>query len=192
VRKLFRSPLGLSVVVGLCLPVAVADAQMQGADSLAQRSTAHAIPVPSATAARKDGVIRIDGHIDEAAWAKATPLSKMTQIDPEEGKPATQRSDIRFLYDDEALYVSARLYDTAGPARIAPCHRRQSSLLRPVRVRRPDRNIVLNHGGHGEHRGEVRLEVVLALSSSGPARHLSSSLSGISSVFSVISVVNRP
>lgn len=98
-----------AAAVGCLLTAVAAHAQQQPVDTAAQRSTAHAVPVPSATAARKDGPIRIDGHIDEAAWAKATPISEMTQIDPDEGKPATRRSDIRFLYDDEALYVSARL-----------------------------------------------------------------------------------
>ena len=111
-------PLRACVAVGFLFVTVAAHAQQQPVDAVAQRSTAHAVPVPSATAARRTGPIRIDGHVDEDAWSKATPISEMTQIDPDEGKPATQRSDIRFVYDDEALYVSARLYDTAGPAGI--------------------------------------------------------------------------
>ena len=117
VRTLFCS-LRLCLVAGLLLHPALGMAQRQADDTTAQRATAHAVSVPSATAVRRDGPIRIDGHIDEVAWSKATPLSEMTQIDPEEGKPATQRSDIRFLYDDEALYVSARLFEAEGPAGI--------------------------------------------------------------------------
>ena len=111
-------PQGACAAVGLLFLAVAARAQELSVDTLAQRSTAHAIPVPSAVAVLREGPIHIDGHIDEAAWAKATPITELTQIDPDEGKPATQRSDIRFLYDDEALYVSARMFDTAGPAGI--------------------------------------------------------------------------
>ena len=36
------------------------------------------------------------------------------QVDPEEGKPASQRTEVRFLFDDDALYVGAKMYDTEG------------------------------------------------------------------------------
>src|SRR4029078_4281865 len=46
---------------------------------------------------------------------KATPITEVTQIDPEEGKPGTQRTEVRFLYDNEALYVGGRMYEKNGP-----------------------------------------------------------------------------
>ena len=58
----------------------------------------------------------IDGKLDEEAWARATPITKFTQIDPDEGKPATERTEVRFLYDDGALYVAGRMYDSQGAA----------------------------------------------------------------------------
>jgi hypothetical protein len=36
---------------------------------------------------------------------------RFTQHDPNEGKPATERTEIRILYDDEAIYVAARMFD---------------------------------------------------------------------------------
>jgi hypothetical protein len=36
------------------------------------------------------------------------------QNEPEEGQPATQRTEVRFAYDGEALYVGARMYDDGG------------------------------------------------------------------------------
>lgn len=74
----------------------------------------HAIPVPSATAAERKGAIVIDGKLDDAAWAAATPVTEFTQTDPEEGKPATEHTEVRFLFDNDALYVSARMYDHLG------------------------------------------------------------------------------
>ncbi|HEV2132115.1 MAG TPA: DUF5916 domain-containing protein [Longimicrobiaceae bacterium] len=57
--------------------------------------------------------IRIDGRLDEPAWASATPVTEFTQVVPTEGAPATERTEIRFLFDDEALYIGARMYDRA-------------------------------------------------------------------------------
>ncbi|HYH81836.1 MAG TPA: DUF5916 domain-containing protein [Longimicrobium sp.] len=68
-------------------------------------------PVPVATATRAPSAIRVDGKLDEAAWAAATPVTQFTQYDPEEGKPASEATDARILYDDEALYVGVRLHD---------------------------------------------------------------------------------
>ncbi len=68
-------------------------------------------PVPTATAARLTAAIHLDGHLDEAAWAAATPVTEFTQYDPEEGKPASEATEARVLYDDEALYVGVRLHD---------------------------------------------------------------------------------
>ena len=60
------------------------------------------------------GAIRLDGRLDEPAWSAAPVTSAFTQIDPAEGQPASQRTEVRVLYDDEALYVGVRLHDT-GP-----------------------------------------------------------------------------
>ena len=53
----------------------------------------------------------IDGHLNEEVWATAAPVSGFIQRDPQEGKPATEDTEIRVLYDDTALYIGARLFD---------------------------------------------------------------------------------
>jgi hypothetical protein len=60
----------------------------------------------------------IDGRLNDEAWASAQPIADFTQRDPDEGKAPTERTEIRFLYDDAALYVAARMSDRE-PARIA-------------------------------------------------------------------------
>ena len=87
-------------------------AQNPAAPSATAQSYGHRIPVPSAVAAHRTGPIVLDAKLDEAAWQAATPVTKFLQIDPDEGKPATQRTEVRFLYDDEALYIGAKMYDT--------------------------------------------------------------------------------
>ena len=69
---------------------------------------------PVVRAVRTSSGIRLDGMPDEAAWAAATPMTTFTQIDPYEGEPVSQLTEVRFLYDDDALYVGGRLYDS-GP-----------------------------------------------------------------------------
>jgi hypothetical protein len=76
------------------------------------------VPVPSAVAAERKTPVAIDGKLDEAAWHAATPITEFTQSDPEEGKPASERTEVRFLFDGDALYVGARMYDRMGRAGI--------------------------------------------------------------------------
>ena len=64
-----------------------------------------------ATAARvPSNSIRIDGRLDESVWALATPVGDFVQKEPIEGAPPTEQTEIRFLYDDDALYVGARMF----------------------------------------------------------------------------------
>jgi hypothetical protein len=49
--------------------------------------------------------------LSEAAWSQAQPTSQFTQREPVEGAPATERTEVRILYDNDALYVGARMYD---------------------------------------------------------------------------------
>lgn len=88
-------------------------------------------PTPAVPTAKRAQAVRvegrapeIDGRLDDAAWAAAPVLSGLTQKDPREGEPATERTEVRFLIDDHALYVGARMYST-DPAHIeAPVSRR--------------------------------------------------------------------
>ncbi|HEX6309373.1 MAG TPA: DUF5916 domain-containing protein [Longimicrobiales bacterium] len=68
------------------------------------------MPRPSVQAAARTSEITIDGEIDEEAWAAAQPATGFLQHEPQEGQPA-QRTEVRFLYDDGALYIGARMFD---------------------------------------------------------------------------------
>lgn len=71
-------------------------------------------PRPVAHAVPRQGEVAIDGRLDDPAWAAATPITDMTQSSPDEGKPASQRTEIRILYDASAIYIGARMYDSLG------------------------------------------------------------------------------
>jgi len=98
------------VVFGLLL---LAQATAAWAQSATARDSAPAT-VPLSIAVRASGPIRLDGKLTDAAWRDAPVTDRFTQIDPEEGKPASQRTEVRVVYDDEALYVGVRLWDD-GP-----------------------------------------------------------------------------
>src|SRR5688572_11569339 len=72
---------------------------------------------PTAVATRARGEMRIDGRLDEAAWTAATPVTSFTQRDPNAGAPSTERTEVRIVYDGEAVYVGARLFDSTGQPR---------------------------------------------------------------------------
>ncbi len=86
-------------------------------------------PRPVARAARRTGAVRIDGRLDEAAWAAATPITQFTQQQPDEGHPASERTEVRILYDDQALYVGARMYERGGAHAVRSTLTRRDGLL---------------------------------------------------------------
>jgi hypothetical protein len=86
-------------------------------------------PRPVAQAALRQGEISIDGKIDEAAWAAATPITALSQSTPDEGKPASQRTEIRILYDASALYIAARMYDSLGAKGVRTALARRDQLM---------------------------------------------------------------
>lgn len=53
----------------------------------------------------------LDGRLDDAAWAAAVPITDFYQNAPNEGLPASERTEVRILYDDEAIYIGARMFD---------------------------------------------------------------------------------
>lgn len=67
--------------------------------------------VPTVRAYRVEGTLKLDGILDEEAWARAVPATAFTQLDPFEGEVASEGTQIYILYDDEALYVGAILSD---------------------------------------------------------------------------------
>jgi hypothetical protein len=68
-------------------------------------------PHTTLRALRTDRPPVIDGQLTEAVWEEAQPATGFTQTDPDEGQPATERTEIRVLYDDSAIYIGARLFD---------------------------------------------------------------------------------
>src|SRR3989442_85480 len=100
----------LAVLTVLLLQTAADSATLRHANGLIPQ-TVTAVRVPRAPV--------LDGKLDDPAWAlAAAPVTDFRQTDPEEGKPASESTAVLVVYDDHAIYVGARLFDS-DPRRIA-------------------------------------------------------------------------
>jgi uncharacterized protein DUF5916 len=78
---------------------------LAGASSAAQQPDRVRVDTPIATAQRTTGAIHIDGRLDEPDWGRMPSIGPLTQREPLEGRPATEATDVRILFDEQALYV---------------------------------------------------------------------------------------
>jgi hypothetical protein len=69
---------------------------------------------PEVRAVPLQGAFRLDGRLDDPIWQTAPPASGLRQNQPNAGEPATQRTEVRFTFDDAAIYVGARMFDDSG------------------------------------------------------------------------------
>jgi hypothetical protein len=80
----------------------------------AQAKGVHPQSAPVANAVRLTSPVSVDGNLNEDVWRTAPAITEFRQSQPDEGKPGTQRTEVRFAYDDQAIYVGARMFDTMG------------------------------------------------------------------------------
>lgn len=55
---------------------------------------------------------RIDGLLDDATWQDAPVLDAFTQVNPIDGDPPSERTEVRLLYDADTLYLGVRCFDS--------------------------------------------------------------------------------
>ena len=87
-------------------------------------------------AVRVTGGIEIDGILDEDAWQDGPVVSVFRQRWPADGSPATERTEVRVLYDNRAIYFGLVMHDSE-PERIM-----RSILHREGRIDKDDRIII--------------------------------------------------
>src|ERR1700741_2380970 len=56
---------------------------------------------------------KIDGNLNDSCWINAEPAGDLIQNMLHPGLPAEQKSDVRIVYDDAAIYIGAMLYDSS-------------------------------------------------------------------------------
>jgi hypothetical protein len=57
------------------------------------------------------GEIRLDGRLDEPAWATVPAVTDFRQQDPDEGRPASFATSVRVLFSGDRLFIGARMED---------------------------------------------------------------------------------
>ncbi len=62
-------------------------------------------------AKRTSSRIKIDGVIDESEWANAPMVTDFVQRRPTPGEASRRKTEVFFLYDDDAVYIAAKLYE---------------------------------------------------------------------------------
>jgi hypothetical protein len=63
-------------------------------------------------AARVTEAIKVDGILDEPAWSLAQPATDFLQQQPNEGAPASERTEVRVLFDERNIYFGIRAFDS--------------------------------------------------------------------------------
>src|SRR5262245_25157669 len=109
------------LTAGLCLVSCTASAHTRTVEALPRRL----VPAPGAPDGGKSVV---DGRLDEEVWQLAEPATDFIQQDPQNGSPATERTDVRILYTKTALYMGVTCFDSE-PDRLLRFQRRRDEFL---------------------------------------------------------------
>ncbi len=125
-KSLPRIAAHIVILIGLILPFGASAQDTPGtnggdADSVAPTG----LRVVAARLAQ--GGISVDGVLDEQIWSTAPVISEFTQRDPVQGASPTERTEVRVVYDDAAIYIGARMYDSAPDSIVARLGRRDQS-----------------------------------------------------------------
>uniref|UniRef100_A0A7V2AYU5 DUF5916 domain-containing protein n=1 Tax=Rhodothermus marinus TaxID=29549 RepID=A0A7V2AYU5_RHOMR len=72
---------------------------------------------PTLQAVRLTETLDLDGRVEESIWQRAPVAADFWQREPHDGQPATERTEVRVLYDDHALYIAFVCFDR-DPAQI--------------------------------------------------------------------------
>jgi hypothetical protein len=73
--------------------------------------------------------IRVDGRLDDEAYAAVEPITEFFQQEPSNGEPVSERTEMWLLFDDDNLYVSCRCWDSNPEGIVANDMRRDSSSI---------------------------------------------------------------
>ena len=65
----------------------------------------------STVAVKTEHPPKIDGDLSDEVWDNAPALTGFIQNYPDMGKPASQPTEVKVLYDDNAIYVGAYIFD---------------------------------------------------------------------------------
>jgi hypothetical protein len=80
-------------------------------------------------AVRLTAPLKIDGKLDEDVYQTVPSISDFIQQEPQEGAPATEKTELWLFYDDDSFYVVARCWDSHPERMIATEMRRDGGRI---------------------------------------------------------------
>jgi len=104
---------------------------------------------PVARALRVESPPVVDGRLDEEVWRQASALTDFIQRIPRDGAPASEPTEVRILFDDQAIYVGVWLWDS-NPSGIV-----QGEAIRDTRLDESDAVILVFDTYHDRQNGFV-------------------------------------
>ena len=72
--------------------------------------------------------IVLDGRFDEPVWQRAIPAADFVQVDPQNGQPATEKTEVRIAFGADALYIGVTCFDSE-PERWSAYQRKRDDFL---------------------------------------------------------------
>jgi len=84
--------------------------------------------------ARAKSRIVVDGLLKEPDWLETPPIVEIVQRDPHPGEKASEKTEVRLLYDDENLYIGVTCYDSESNRIIGTQMERDADLSADDRV----------------------------------------------------------
>ena len=69
-------------------------------------------PAPTVRASRAPQPLRVDGRLDEELYKTTAAIADFVQQEPDEFKPATEKTEAWIFFDDNNIYISAKNYET--------------------------------------------------------------------------------
>jgi len=100
-----QTPL-LCLVASLVLSLTVVAAAQEPEQTPSERRTLTAERLQAGES------IKLDGHLDEPFWRRAEVGGDFKQIDPDNGQPATERTEIRIAFNADSFYLGVIAYDS--------------------------------------------------------------------------------
>ena len=96
----------VSCSLGICLMSAAgAEAQQAPAESTGRRTI-------RATRMLDGEQIALNGRLDEPVWSRAEPAADFVQIDPNNGQPPTEPTEVRVILNEDAIYIGVTAFDS--------------------------------------------------------------------------------
>jgi hypothetical protein len=101
---------------------------------LGSRTTTASTDPPELRATYTESLIVVNGALDEAAWQEAQVIDVLRQREPDEGAPASERTEVRVLYSRTRLYVGVICFDSQPEAIVTSRYDRDADLSADDRI----------------------------------------------------------